>query len=91
MTILKNGNGDKGARQWQIIVVVVMIVMFSSFVGVQIQQADSAIAELEHMIEKLETGHEEDIARLDESMRNRRNQIADLEERIAVVEERTKP
>ena len=33
--------------------------------------------------------HEADVARLDESNRNRRNQIADLEERIAILEERT--
>ena len=38
---------------------------------------------------KLLQNHESDVARLDESNRNRRNQIADLEERIAILEERT--
>lgn len=90
MTLLKtNGSGD--AKQWQVIVVAVVIIMAGSFLGIQMQQADSAIADLRNQLEKLETGHDQDTARLDESMRNRRNQIADLEERIAVVEERTRP
>jgi len=57
--------------------------------GIQWQQAESDANSNRNEIHKLEEQHEADIARLDESNRNRRNQIADLEERIARLEERT--
>lgn len=49
----------------------------------------SLIVSHEADLVKMRDEHEADIARLDESNRNRRNQIADLEERIAILEERT--
>jgi len=57
---------------------------------VQWQTAIDKSNGLEKELNNLTVEHRDDIARLDESNRNRRNQIADLEERIAVVEERTK-
>ena len=59
------------------------------FMGVQWQQAEDTAAQNAKEIEQLEVLHRDDILRLDESNRNRRNQIADLEERVARLEERT--
>lgn len=70
----------------------VFAVIFSitaAFLGVQWQSAIDSAAQNNKEITKLEDLHRADIARLDESNRNRRNQIADLEERIARLEERT--
>ena len=60
-----------------------------AFLGAQLQQADDAATQNQKEIEQLESLHRGDVARLDEANRSRREQIADLEERIARVEERT--
>lgn len=52
---------------------------------------DTLLGQINIEIDKIIKSHDEDIARLDESNRTRRNQIADLEERIAILEERTRP
>ena len=93
-------NGSKG--QWKLWAVAAVLSILAAFLGVQWQSAidaadanNSKITSLitvhENDFDKLITDHEIDIARLDESNRNRRNQIADLEERIATLEERTRP
>lgn len=61
----------------------------AAFLGIQWQSAIDQAEQNNKEIVKLEDLHRADIARLDESNRNRRNQIADLEERIARLEERT--
>ena len=91
-------NGSKG--QWKLWAVASVIALLAGFLGIQWQSAidaaaanDAKITQLIQLhevdVEKLEVDHDADIARLDESNRNRRNQIAELEERIARLEERT--
>ena len=93
-------NGSKG--QWKLWAVAAVISMLAAFVGIQWQTAIDAAAQNESKLEqltsiheadidKVEADHDTDIARLDESNRNRRNQIAELEERLATLEERTRP
>ena len=93
-------NGNK--KQWQLWAIAAVFSILAAALGIQWQSAidaaetnDAKITQLisihETDMEKVNADHEVDIARLDESNRNRRNQIADLEERIAIVEERTRP
>ena len=93
-------NGKK-AVTWQIWLAGALLSLMVGLMAVQWQSSIDANAANEEKILKLDTIHTEDfrkitadhdvdIARLDESNRNRRNQIADLEERIARLEERTK-
>lgn len=77
-------------NEWSKWLVAAILSLLAAFMTVQWQQAESEIAEVNNQLFHLEVEHGDDIARLDESMKTRRNQIADLEERIAVVEERTK-
>ena len=84
-----NGNG-KSKMWWQILVPVALAMLIAiAVLTTQWQSAIDGISVLNKEVDKLFNTHKEDIARLDESNRNRRNQIADLEERIARVEERT--
>ena len=87
-------------KDWKLWVTAALLSILAGFMGIQWQTAIDAAASNEARltqlivvhdddIEKMEADHDEDIARLDESNRNRRNQIADLEERIARLEERT--
>ena len=71
---------------WMMAAILSLIV---GFMGVQWQQAEDTAAQNAKEIEQLEVLHRDDILRLDESNRNRRNQIADLEARVARLEERT--
>ena len=90
-----------GAIGWQIWVAGVIISVIIGLMAVQWQSSVDNAEQNEERILKLDAIHTEDfrktasdhdvdVARLDESNRNRRNQIADLEERIAILEERTK-
>ena len=92
------GNGKKG--DWKLWAIAAVFSLLAGFLGIQWQSAiDAAAVNNEKItqlinlhesdVDKLNDSHDIDIARLDESNRNRRNQIADLEERIARVEERT--
>ena len=83
-----NSNGNKTLWQALIPVALAMLVAIA-ILTTQWQSAIDGIAQLDREVTQLFDTHKEDIARLDESNRNRRNQIADLEERIARVEERT--
>lgn len=67
------------------------ILVAIAMLSVQWQSAIDKTNVLQAEINELTVEHRQDIARLDESNRNRRNQLADLEERIAVIEERTRP
>ena len=93
-------NGSKG--QWKLWAVAAVLSILAAFLGVQwqsaIDAADANNAKITQLItvhesdfDKINADHEIDIARLDESNRNRRNQIAELEARIATLEERTRP
>ena len=66
-----------------------LITLMFTFMSIQWQQAIDESAQNAKEVTELEQRHREDVARLDESNRNRRNSIADLEERIAILEERT--
>jgi len=77
-------------NDWQKWMVAAVLALIMAMMGIQWQQAESDAQQNATDIRQLEQGHDDDIARLDESNRNRRNQIADLEERIARLEERTK-
>jgi len=92
---LPKGNGFKS--QWAIWAVAAVISLLAAFVGVQFQQARDGLTQNAKDLVKLEDATEDDqvrlekefeteIARLDESNRSRRNDIATLEERIAVLE-----
>jgi len=81
-----NGNGNK---QWMVWGAGIILSLVIAMMAVQWQSSIDATNVNERDIEQLIQLHREDIARLDESNRNRRNQIADLEERIARLEERT--
>ena len=84
-----NGNG-KSKMWWQILVPVALAMLIAiAVLTTQWQSAVDGIGVLNKEVDKLFSTHKEDIARLDGSNRNGRNQIADLEERIARVEERT--
>jgi len=95
-----NAPTNGGKKQWQLWAVAAVISILAAFLGIQWQSAldaaarnDEKITQLisihETDIDKLNDSHDIDIARLDESNRNRRNQIAELESRIARLEERT--
>ena len=86
MTSTANG---KKTGDWKLLAVAAVVSIMFAFLGVSWQAAIDAAEQNNKDIVKLEDTHDTDIARLDESNRNRRNQIADLEERIARVEERT--
>lgn len=77
-------------NDWQKWMVAAVLALIMAMMGIQWQQAESDAHQNATEIRQLEERHSDDIARLDESNRNRRNQIADLEERIARLEERTK-
>ncbi len=77
-------------NDWQKWMVAAIFSLMVALMAVQWQQAESDARNNATEIQKMEQRHEDDIARLDESNRNRRNQIADLEERIAILEERTR-
>ena len=76
-------------NEWQKWMVAAVLALIMAMMGIQWQQAESDAQQNRTEIRQLEERHQEDIARLDESNRNRRNQIADFEERIARLEERT--
>jgi len=80
-----NGN----SKQWMVWGAGVILSLLIAMMAVQWQSSIDATNVNERDVEKLQQLHRDDVARLDESNRNRRNQIADLEERIARVEERT--
>jgi hypothetical protein len=77
-------------NDWQKWMVAAVLALIMAMMGIQWQQAESDAQQNATDIRQVESRHQDDIARLDESNRNRRNQIADLEERIARLEERTK-
>ena len=77
---------QRSLTQWAIAAVISVTV---GFLDIQWQQAEDQATQNAVEIEKLEERHRTDIARLDESNRTRRNAIADLEERVARLEERT--
>jgi len=77
-------------NEWQKWMVAAVLALIMAMMGIQWQQAESDAKSNATEIRQLEERHAQDIARLDESNRNRRNQIADLEERIAILEERTR-
>ena len=94
-------NGKTWRIQLGLALVGVLFSLMAAVLAVQWQSAIDTAAANTANIEKLEQDHKADInrienkfdaeiSRLDESNRNQRNQIADLEERIAVVEERTR-
>ena len=76
-------------NDWQKWMVAAVLALIMAMMGIQWQQAESDAVQNATEIRQLEQRHEDDIARLDESNRNRRNQIAELESRIATLEERT--
>jgi len=80
-----NGNN----KQWMVWGAGVILSLALGIMAVQWQSSIDATNVNERDLEQLQQLHRDDIARLDESNRNRRNQIADLEERIARLEERT--
>ena len=81
-------NGKK-AGDWKLWAVAAVVSIMFAFLGVSWQSAIDKAAENDKAIIKLDDGHERDIERLDESNRTRRQDIADIEERIARLEERT--
>jgi hypothetical protein len=96
----KKLDGDKPIPRWMLVIGFVVISLSLTFTGIQWQQTEAAVDSLTQKVAKLEDDFEKDflrleqvidaeIARLDESNRNRRNDLADLEERVARVEERT--
>jgi len=76
--------------EWGKWLIAALISLLAAFFAVQWQQAESQIGDLNREMVQLETVHDRDVARLDESNRNRRNDLADLEERVAILEERTR-
>jgi len=97
---MTNNRVVEGAKTGGMYVLLIVVSLTATFLGIQWQQTEAEVDQLtrsvlrvedeaEIEIEKLEVAHETDIARLDESNRTRRNDIADLEERIARLEERT--
>lgn len=83
------GVSEDTTAKWQQYLLAAVISLAVGFFAIQWQQAESSIQELESEVFQLEQWHDEDIARLDEANRTRRNDIADIEERIARLEERT--
>jgi predicted nuclease with TOPRIM domain len=90
----------EGAKTYGMYALLVLTSLTATFLGIQWQQTEAAVENLERnvaridseaeaAIDKLETQFRQEISRLDESNRTRRNDIADLEERIARLEERT--
>jgi len=75
--------------KWQQWLLASVLTLAFGLVGMQWQQAEDDATQNRERIVRLETQHDEDIARLDESNRTRRNDVAELEARIAVLEERT--
>jgi archaellum component FlaC len=90
----------EGAKTYGTYILLVVASLTATFLGIQWQQTEAAVENLERnvaridneaeaAIDKLESQFRQEISRLDESNRNRRNSLADLEERIARLEERT--
>ena len=97
MTEPKTSNGSRST--YAIYVGLIIVSLTATFFGIQWQQTESEVNQLESElravtsglttdIEKLEEDLDAEIARLDESNRTRRNDIFELEERIARLEER---
>jgi len=83
-------NTSKQNIPWAYIIgVAASILVAVSMLTVQWQSAIDKTNQLNRDIVELSDEHNADIARLDESNRNRRNTIAELEERVARLEERT--
>jgi len=83
---------ENGKRaQWQIWVAGLVLTLMAGYMGVQWQTQHDASTANEKRTTELYGRHETDIARLDDSNRNRRIELGDLEERIAILEERTRP
>lgn len=81
-------------------ILLIIVSLTATFFGIQWQQTEDEVKnlasnveriedDLEHEVEQLEEVFRSEIARLDESNRNRRNDLADLEERVARLEEKT--
>lgn len=101
--ILGGGNGKDGKRssQFTLWLLAAVLSLIGTFMAIQWQQTEAEVSQLDKRVEqvedeadrervRLEAQHDNDIARLDESNRNRRNDLAELEERVARLEERTK-
>ena len=96
---MAKATAQQGLKEWGIYVLLIIVSLSATFFGIQWQQTEDEVANLaekvavidedtEKEIEQLEIQFRQEIARLDESNRTRRNDIADLEERIARLEER---
>ena len=84
-----DGHARKTIAQWQMWAIAVVLSILVGFMGVSWQTAIAVTEFNTKEIGKIEEQHRIDIARLDETNRVRRNDIAELEARIAVLEERT--
>jgi len=80
---------QNGVNTWQIVVAVMTIIVSVSVLAVQWQSSADQITGLTEKIADLETLHDKDIARLDESNRSRRIEIGEINSRLARLEERT--
>ena len=76
-------------NRWQQWLIAAILTLLVGLMGMQWQQAEDDATQNRERIVRLETQHDDDVARLDESNRTRRNDVAELEARIAVLEERT--